>query len=145
MIKHIILENKPIINSKVLGKDIYDLLSQTFTIPEYFDYTIVEVTHEYVCRPDLISYDVYGSELYSDVICKLNGISPFNLNEGMKIVLPTHEYINEFTHDPNIIDDVYDSLPQPLLTTTKQKRKANEAVIGDSRFKIDHENGIIIY
>ena len=68
-------------SSEYLGEEMINLLDTTFVIPEYYNYNIFEVTEEYVARPDLISYDAYGDEMYTDVICKLNGISnPFELN-----------------------------------------------------------------
>jgi hypothetical protein len=34
---------------------------------------------------------------------------------------------------------------KPTTKTKKEKRKANEAIVGDTRFKIDKTRGIVIY
>ena len=93
----------------------------------------------------LISLDAYGDTCYADIICKLNGISnPFELNIGMEIIIPVPEDIGLFYVEPGEMDDDNIYKPTPV-TKTNKKRGANEAVIGDSRFKIDAVNGIIIY
>jgi hypothetical protein len=45
------------------------------------------------------------------------------------------------SEDSDIITDT----DKPIIKTKKSKRKANEAVLGDSRFKIDKQKGIVIY
>ena len=78
MILHTVLNNKKNIYSEWLQDNIVNLTDQTFTIPSSYQYEILEVTEKYIARPDLLSKDIYGDALYSDLICKLNGISnPF--------------------------------------------------------------------
>ena len=113
-------------------------------------YNIFEVTSDYIARPDLVSYNAYGDSTFTDIICKLNGISnPFELNVGMKLILPTPEDIQKFIIIPSIKDKDENwgpNTPSQAKTKTKtSKRQANEAIVGDTRFKIDKANRIIIY
>lgn len=143
-------EAKKTINSEYLGAEIYNMLDYTFKIPENYSYNIFEVTENYIARPDLLSYDAYGDSTFADVICKLNGISnPFELNVGMKVIIPTPEDITDFLVSPSIKDTDANWGPlsgnQSIAKNKNSKRQANEAIIGDSRFKIDKASGIIIY
>ena len=96
---------KEIIHSDYLNEDILDLMNYTFEIPESYTYNIFEVTKEYIARPDLISLDAYGDGMFTDIICKLNGVSnPFELNEGMKLIIPSPEDIMKFAIQPSLKD-----------------------------------------
>lgn len=149
MLLHTVLNNKEEIVSDWLGKRILNLTDSTFQIPLTYSYDVAEVTEKYIARPDLISYDVYGDMIYSDLICKLNGISnPFELNEGMLLILPSIDSIMDFMHhitveESDVVSGVNNNKPAPKQKT--EKRKANEAIVGDSRFKIDKTRGIVIY
>ena len=134
-------------SSEYLGEEMINLLDTTFVIPEYYNYNIFEVTEEYIARPDLISYDAYGDEMYTDVICKLNGISnPFELNKGTKLIIPSPEHIMNFITKPSANDIESDEkLNRPRAKQKNEKRKPNEAIVGDKRFKIDRTSGVIIY
>lgn len=150
MLFHTVLNNKPLIKSNWLSDTIYNLNDSTFKIPKLYSYEVLEVTEKYIARPDLLSKDIYGDTLYSDLICKLNGISnPFELNKGMLLIIPSPDYILDFmkTVDVEETDEILESnvTNKPIAKTKKEKRKANEAVIGDSRFKIDANRGIVIY
>lgn len=150
MIDYSVLNLKTEITSEYLGEAIYNMLDYTFTIPNDYSYNIFDVTKDYIARPDLISYDAYGDAMYADVICKLNGISnPFELNEGMKIIVPTPDDISRFIIEPSIKDKDSNWGPNGGMSdstkTKKSKRQANEAIMGDTRFKIDKANGVIIY
>lgn len=145
---HTSLMFKENIKSDYLGEEIINLLDKTFVIPQYYNYNIFNVTEKYIARPDLVSYDAYNDVMYADVICKLNGISnPFELNEGMKLILPSPEYITEFIVRPPTSEREAgnDNNQVPVAKTKKDKRKPSEALVGDSRFKIDKTKGIIIY
>lgn len=144
---HTSLMFKTNINSEYLGEEMINLLDKTFVIPSYYNYNIFEVTEKYIARPDLISYDAYGDEMYADVICKLNGVSnPFELNKGMKLILPSPEHIMNFIVRPSSDDIEPDErLNKPIAKQKNEKRKPNEAIVGDKRFKIDRTSGIIIY
>ena len=146
MIFHTVLNNKKTIHSDWLNQDIYNLGDATFKIPKLYSYEVLEVTERYIARPDLLSKDIYGDTLYSDILCKLNGISnPFELNKGMLLIIPSPDHIMDFMQQVDNTGDLIDNLSKPVAKTKKQKRKANEAVIGDSRFKIDSNRGIVIY
>ena len=95
----------PILQRKLHEEDLIDLGSPSFTIPNSFRGAMYEVTEEHVARPDLLSSDLYGDEMYADVICKLNGISnPLELNEGMLIVVPSPDDVDEFIVTPSDLD-----------------------------------------
>lgn len=154
MISHTVLNNKKKIHSDWLQEDIINLSDSTFKIPNNYEYEILEVTEKYIARPDLLSKDIYGDILYSDLLCKLNGISnPFELNTGMIIVIPSPDCIMNFMHNltatecDTVInsDNSNSDSDKPIAKAKNTKRKANEAVIGDSRFKIDKTKGIVIY
>lgn len=146
-----VLIKKNAIHSDYLDQDEIDLLSHTFSFPSSFQFNVFHVTKEYIARPDLISLDAYGDSMFADVLCKINGISnPFELNEGMNLVLPSPDTVLNFSHDPSAESESEDkdasssAGPTPAQKASR-KRKANEAVIGDSRFRLDPQNGIIIY
>ena len=145
MIFHTVLNNKNIIHSEWLDEDIYNLVDSSFIVPKLYSYEILEVTEKYIARPDLISKDIYGDTIYSDLLCKLNGISnPFELNKGMLLVIPSPNNIMEFMFKPSNNEE-QELTNKPVVKTKKDKRKANEAVVGDSRFKLDPTKGIVIY
>jgi hypothetical protein len=148
MLNHTVLKNKKNIYSDWLQDNIINLTDPTFVIPDSYDYEILEVTERYVARPDILSKDIYGDALYSDLLCKLNGISnPFELNAGMIIVIPSPDCIMDFMHTPTITEcDTTDTNNNaPVAKKKNEKRKANESVIGDARFKIDKNRGIVVY
>ena len=149
MLNYSTLSFKTQIQSDYLGESMFNMLDYTFEIPEQYTYNVFEVTKEYIARPDLISYDAYGDTMFTDIICKLNGISnPFEFNEGIKLIIPTPEDILSFAIQPSIKDKDENWGPKTeevLMKTKRSKRQANEAIVGDTRFKIDTANGIIIY
>lgn len=146
MLFHTVLNNKKTIKSDWLSDTIYNLNEQTFTIPKSYAYEVIEVNEKYIARPDLLSYDIYGDTLYADVLCKLNGISnPFELNKGMLLIIPAPENILDFVREDLDTEEVNKGVNKPITKTKKEKRKANEAVVGDTRFKIDSNRGIVIY
>lgn len=148
MIFHTVLNNKKPIYSDWLQDTVYNLGDSTFQIPAEYQYEILEVTERYVARPDLLSKDIYGDAIYSDIICKLNGISnPFEMNNGMILIMPSPDCIMEFIKIPSIEECDTNELvnDKPIAKSKNEKRKANEAIIGDTRFKIDRERGIVIY
>lgn len=151
MLSNSLLEGKPTIFSQHCGEDIIHLGAMTYTLPDHLDYQIFRVDAGHVARPDLISLAYYGSDRYGDLICKLNGIAnPVEINEGDIIMLPDPAWLAKF-----FIQDLFNDLvdggtsvedrnkPKPKART--EKRKANEAVIGDTRFKVDKEHRVIIY
>ena len=145
MIFHTVLNNKNIIHSDWLNEDIYNLVDSSFIIPKSYSYEILEVTEKYIARPDLISKDIYGDTIYTDLLCKLNGISnPFELNKGMLLVIPSPDNIMDFMFKPDNNDEL-DLNTKPIAKAKSDKRKANDAIVGDKRFKLDPNKGIVIY
>jgi len=147
MLLYSVINNKGTIYSDYLNDEIYNLLDMTFALPNNgFDFNVFDVSAQYIARPDLISKDAYGDSMYADVICKINGISnPFELNEGMKLILPRPEYILDFAIKPLAEESEQDDIDIPTPKQRNTKRSPNEAIVGDSRFKIDSTSGVIIY
>ena len=148
MLFHTVLNNKQQIYSNWLQDVIINLGDQSFTIPDSYECEILEVTEKYIARPDILSYDIYGDSIYSDLLCKLNGISnPFELNKGMLLIIPSPDCIMDFMKTPTFdeCDSSESDNTKPIAKTKKDKRKANEAIVGDSRFKIDKTRGVVIY
>ena len=148
MYQSAVLYNKSRIHSDFLNEDIWDLLDKTYELPTTFNFNIFEVRDEkYIARPDIISIDAYGDPLFADVICKLNGISnPFELNLGMILIIPSPSDIFNFAQrapEAEREGKVNEEVPKPKKKS--EKRKANEAIVGDKRFKIDATKGIVIY
>ena len=151
MFQSMVLKNKTVLKSEFLQEDVWNLLDNTFTIPVINNFYFYKVNEDkYIGRPDLISLDAYGDTMYADVICKLNGISnPFELNLGMMLALPGPEEITRFTHSAPI-REIESNIGKDDITIFSQKRKTdirqtNEAIVGDRRFKIDKNNGIVVY
>jgi hypothetical protein len=148
MNSYLIFDNKSVIKSEHLNEEIYNFLDKTFIIPVSFIYDVVKITEKYVARPDLLSLDIYGDDSYVDIICKLNGIgNPFELNEGDTIILPNMGDIDNFIIMPNAESLEKETLKEisPKSKAKKEKRKPNDAIIGDKRFTIDTKKRVIIY
>lgn len=146
MDRYLVFKDKSIIKSNYLNEDVYNFLDKTFEIPDNFKFDIIKVGPQYVARPDLLSYDIFGTDLYVDVICKLNGISnPFELNEGDMIVVPSSVDANRFFVKPVILEQNDKENNIPKAKHKQEKRKPNAAVIGDKRFTIDTKKRVIIY
>ena len=141
-----LLKNKPKIFSSTVGEDIIHLGAQTFRMPTWAAYTIYTVSKSHIARPDLISRIMYGTEMYGDFLCKVNGISnPFEINEGDVLIIPNLNNMADFMIEDTYNDSMEETDDKPKPKQKNEKRKANEAVIGDTRFKIDKENHVIIY
>lgn len=149
MIFHTVLNNKKQIYSDWLQETVINLGDPTFQIPSEYQYEIMEISEKYIARPDILSKDIYGDAIYSDLLCKLNGISnPFELNKGMVLIIPSPDCIMNFMKTPtNEECDTNSEIVsnKPVSKQKNQTRKANEAIVGDSRFKIDKERGVVIY
>lgn len=151
MIFHTVLNNKKQIYSDWLQDTVINLGDSSFQIPDEYQYEILEVTEKYIARPDLLSKDIYGDTIYSDLLCKLNGISnPFELNEGMIMIIPSPDCIINFMKNPTVAEcdnnNANSSVAtKPVAKAKNEKRKANEAIVGNVRFKIDKDRGVVIY
>lgn len=97
MLDYPTLANKPQVTLYKDGEkyEMVDLLSKVYNGKmDIYGNTFV-VTKEYVARPDLISNSLYGTDMFGDLICKVNGISnPFELNENMVIFAPLKEFLS---------------------------------------------------
>ena len=146
MIRNHVLDMKSKYFSKHLNEDVINLLDKTFVIPDSFTYEVFNVTEEYIARPDLISLQFYNMTDYGDLLCKINGISnPFELNKDTMLIIPNiNDIANFYYNDKQYVEDSKNS-DKPVAKKSTEKRKANEAVISDTRFKIDSKNRIIIY
>jgi hypothetical protein len=148
MLINSILVNKPEIMSKHCGEKIIHLGARTYMLPDEINYRVYTVSKAHVARPDLISKMAYGDPMYGDVICKINGISnPFELNEGMMLIVPDISDVIGFRVVDDYSDDIdqYSNNDKPKPKKKNEKRKANEAIVGDTRFKIDKDKRVIIY
>lgn len=155
MINYPVISNKTtnIIEGRYGDEAFNDLFEPTFTIPNNYSYQAYVVTDELVARPDLMSLKIYGTPNYADVICKLNGVSnPFELNSGTVIIAPDVSYLPLFYKSPLSEASSEKAVTKEGIKATKslQKKKneirqANTSVVGDSNYKIDKDNKIIIY
>lgn len=143
------LSKKETYKSDYLGEEIVDLLGKSFEIPNKYALDVIPVEPDYDARMDLVAYEVYGDDMYADLLGKLNGTgNPFEVVEGQKLILPGLDNLLDFNQEPSklwseqYINDV-ETRPRPKLKT--EKRKPNEAVVGDKRFNIDIVSKIIIY
>lgn len=142
---YLTFKDKSEIKSEYLGSTMYNLLDKTFEIPSVFKFDVIKVSNQYIARPDLLSYDLFGTDMYADVICKVNGISnPFELNEGDLLVVPSTQELSRFFVKPIILEQ-NNTINSPVAKPVQSKRKPNEAVIGDKRFTIDKQKRVIIY
>ena len=120
--------------------------------------TADKITDDYNDDPDMCPNHVllaigvflrrmeYGTEIYGDFLCKVNGISnPFEINEDDVLIIPNLNNMGDFMVDDKFDDSLSDSSDRPKPKAKNEKRKANEAIVGDTRFKIDKENHVIIY
>lgn len=136
-----------------------DLLSKTYNdnIDVSVGLTFIEVTHEYIGRPDLVSLAVYGDEEYTDILCKFNSISnPFELNEGMILWCPRHDIMEVLSDriDDGIGNGIISEDEQIIENNTSKtnnkkllsdNRSPNEATIVDHNYIITDDNQYIIY
>lgn len=145
MLDNILLNNKGEIHSNLLKENIVDYGKKTFKFPVFFSYRLLRLSPKHIARPDKLSQDLYGSDIYGDVICKVNNIpNPFELNDDEIIVVPTLESLDDFLFNgDDAVDEEDVSLPKPK--NKKEKRKSSDSIIGDTRFKIDNTKRVIIY
>ena len=148
-----ILNQKSDIYSEYLGEPIVNLLDKSFRIPQEYPATLYYVEEEYTARPDLLSLDLYGDERYADILCKLNGISnPYEMYEGQYMLIPSFASLEKFYIQPSEAwkepDEKEEPANEPVMPVLKKKtdkRKPNEAIVGDKRFNIDPISKIVIY
>lgn len=138
-----VLATKKDYTGTYLGEPIINLLDTTFQIPIDYSADIMEVTEEYVARPDLLAIDIYGDVLYTDILCKVNGISnPFELQEGMYIIAPGFDALEDFIVEPSWSEE---ATILPVSKTKTETRKPSDATQGNERFVKDDLNKVLIY
>lgn len=158
MLNYTILASKPTIKipsnaddtDAVICKDLCaNSISKNSSIS---DFKLLEVQPEYVARPDLISLAIYGTDDYTDIICKINGISnPFELNTGMMLLIPNFDSINNLitrSAASDIVTTSNTNIGKKEKINQKAKnadRSPGEQIIGDSTFIIDRTNKIVFY
>lgn len=143
------LARKESFHSEYLNEDIIDLLGGTFNIPSSYACSVTTIDPGYEGRIDLISDVLYGDDMYADIVLHLNGPgNPFEFNAEQNIIVPASDEVEEFFQEPSkawsehrIAANEY----RPKPKARSEKRKPNEAVIGDKRFNIDPQSKIIIY
>jgi hypothetical protein len=151
------LASKPNMKRNIDGIEISykDLLAKTLNdkgTDPYAQYALIRVTEDYIARPDLISFVIYGTDKYADAICKINGISnPFELNEDMFLLIPNLTEIRFLYQSKNAsaqITSENDPISSSKKTFQKSKadrRRPSEQTIGNKNFVIDLSNKMIIY
>lgn len=137
--------DKKVINSKYLKEAIIDLGQRTFQIPDSFLVRWARSKEDYAARPDLISKMIYDTGMYGDVIAKLNGYgNAFEFPDDDIIMVPEGVDIAKFFYQWQE-DEEEEKIDKPIAKKKNEPRKANEAVVGDTRFKIDASKRIVIY
>lgn len=129
----------------VTGEAIRNLSDKVFVIPSEFKYGVTTVQKDWEARPDLISIALYKDDSYTELLCRLNGISnPFELNEGDKLVYPAPEELYRFyTSDTLKIEEP--DIKKDNAKSRAEIRKPSDVTVGDSRYTVDKERKIIIY
>lgn len=143
------LAKKEIFHSDYLNEDIVDLLGGSFQIPNSYQCDIVPVESGFEARMDLIAQEVYGDDIYADIISRLNGpANPFEVDEDDYLILPYTDKLEDFIQEPSSEwseSRIKLEAKKPKAKVKNEKRKPNEAVIGDKRFNIDTQSKIIVY
>ena len=141
-----LLFDKKLIKSKNLNEEeIIDLGQQTFYIPTVYLYRSVNTDESVEGRPDLLSQAIYGTDIYGDIISKLNGWSnPLELPGDDVLIIPEVGDVSRFFYQGEDLLEEKNKI-QPKPKKKNEKRKASDAVVGDTRFKIDSTKKIVIY
>lgn len=145
VLQNSLLMEKKTVESKALGQKIIDLGRKTFQIPNMFTYTWSRTNSGYAARPDLVSNIVYGTDIYGDVIAKANGWgNPLEFPDDDIVFVPDPMDIYKFFY--TVPDETAQNSPnKPTPKKPFEPRKPSEAVVGDTRFKIDSTRKIVIY
>jgi hypothetical protein len=143
------LSKKETYYSTYLDTEIVDLLGCTYTIPDSYQAQVAPCERDYIARPDLVGDLLYNDDMYGDLVVKLNGPGdPFALAEEQNIIIPALDVLENFYQTPaKAWSEQYISkqASRPTAKARNEKRKPNEAVIGDKRFNIDSQSKVIIY
>lgn len=129
-----------------------DLLADTYD-PQFFsDMRFIIVNKHYVARPDLISFAVYHTDAYADLICKINGISnPFEINENDVIILPHVEdiskaYVKTATKSELNTDGKNTlNINNTLRKDVNDVRSPGRQTVNDYNYIIDKTTNLVFY
>lgn len=127
MLNYLTLENKPEVRITKDGETtiMKDLTTRSIKDTDVIYSKFVTVNKYCVARPDLVSFMLYGTDKYADILCKMNGISnPFELNEGMILIYPPAELIKDKV--------IHSQSPSELVSPNS---KINSNGIDDNVFK----------
>lgn len=84
-----------------INQPMYNLIEPTFTTKDLVKFTTI-VTKEQEMRIDLISYALYQSVNYSDLLLNINDIdNPLNIKEGDTLLYPPLEHLQYYRITPN--------------------------------------------
>lgn len=143
------LAKKEMYYSKYADEEMVDLLGSSFEIPNSYQCQVIPIDPGYEGRMDLIADTIYNDELYGDMLNHLNGPgNPFEVTEGQNIIVPALDSLMDFYQEPAKAwseQHINAQQNRPKPKARNEKRKPNEAVIGDKRFNIDPLSKIIVY
>lgn len=88
---------------------------------------VVEVTEDYAMRPDLISFYAFGTDVYTDIILKCNGISnPFSIKEGDVILIPNLENFKYFYKKPKATKSEIEEVKRAFIDNARFSKPTEE-------------------
>ena len=120
-LKKVITKTNYFGNDKTVTDLAEPTLKPNYKSQHFFIARTVRVTEDYAMRPDLISYFAYGTDQYTDIILKFNGISnPFSLEVGTLLLIPKMPDAKRFYRYPK--------------ATKKEIEKVKRAFIDKNRF-----------
>lgn len=124
----ITFKNQQILN---LADSIFDLSKSLNTT-----YVPYKLTSDYKMRPDLISISGFGTDEYTEIILKLNGIiNPFSVDENDVILMPN---IDDVT--PNLVDNKNKTNYDNIIKSNTNKYLDKSKIPSNSVSNTDYEN-----
>ena len=97
MLNYAIINDKPNVTIVKDGEStlMKDLTVKSVDLSRMPMSQLVKINKHYIARPDLVSLAIYGTDIYGDILCKINGISnPFELNENMILICPEKQSLS---------------------------------------------------
>jgi len=151
MLDYKLVNYKPLVTRN--NETYIDLMGNMFNSINMNSGTFIMVNKHYISRPDLIALAMYGSDDYTDILCKINGISnPFELNENDFLYCPSPDILqNCYKYDANpsdFIESDDENIGKTITTYQKpknSKRSPNEQTIGETNFVLDKSLGLVFY
>ena len=111
------------------GIQMIDFLENNFDVnysyPNLKIYKVFLVKEEYLCRPDLLSWEAYDSVNYVDIILKFNHITnPFSMEVDDIILVPSIESARAFYQKDKLINSrIVNDTKALFLDPTKASKK----------------------